>query len=126
MFDLKNVSFQSEGKNPKTLLGDISVSFPTGEFSAIVGHNGSGKSTLLKLLARKNKPASGQITLDTQILDTHSTRDFARKVAYLPQSPIVPATLVCANWSPLAAIRGAVLLAATGRTIMKRSNAPWK
>ena len=93
MFDLKNVSFQSEGKNPKTLLGDISVSFPTGEFSAIVGHNGSGKSTLLKLLARKNKPASGQITLDTQILDTHSTRDFARKVAYLPQRPIVPAHL---------------------------------
>ena len=93
MFDLKNVSFQSEGKNPKTLLGDISVCFPTGEFSAIVGHNGSGKSTLLKLLARKNKPASGQITLDTQILDSHSTRDFARKVAYLPQSPIVPAHL---------------------------------
>jgi iron complex transport system ATP-binding protein len=47
----------------------------------------------LKLLARKNKPASGQITLDTRILDTHSTRDFARKVAYLPQSPIVPAHL---------------------------------
>lgn len=90
MFDLKNVSFQSEGKNPKTLLDDISASFPTGKFNAIVGHNGSGKSTLLKLLARKNKPASGQITLDTQILDSHGTRDFARKVAYLPQSPIVP------------------------------------
>ena len=59
----------------------------------ILGKPNAGKSTLLKLLARKNKPASGQITLDTQILDTHSTRDFARKVAYLPQSPIVPAHL---------------------------------
>ncbi|WP_417811580.1 ABC transporter ATP-binding protein [Thalassospira alkalitolerans] len=93
MFDLKNVSFQSDGKNPKTLLGDITVSFPTGEFSAIVGHNGSGKSTLLKLLARKNKPASGQITLDATVLGDHSTRDFARKVAYLPQNPITPTHL---------------------------------
>lgn len=90
MFDLKDVTFKSDGKHPKTLLDDITVSFPTGEFSAIVGHNGSGKSTLLKLLARKNKPASGDITLDRAALAGHGTRDFARKVAYLPQNPVVP------------------------------------
>ena len=90
MFDLKNVCFKSDGKNPKTLLDDITVSFPTGSFSAIVGHNGSGKSTLLKLLARKNKAHSGSIELDTQVLSNHGTRDFARKVAYLPQNPVVP------------------------------------
>lgn len=90
MFDLKDVRFQSDGKHPKTLLDDITVSFPTGSFSAIVGHNGSGKSTLLKLLARKNKPASGNIHLDQTALGEHGTRDFARKVAYLPQNPVVP------------------------------------
>ena len=90
MFDLKDVTFKSDGKHPKTLLDDITVSFPTGEFSAIVGHNGSGKSTLLKLLARKNKPASGDIHLDRAALAGHGTRDFARKVAYLPQNPVVP------------------------------------
>ena len=90
MFDLKDVVFKSDGKNPKTLLSDISVNFPTGAFSAIVGHNGSGKSTLLKLLARKNKKHSGTITLDNAALESHGTRDFARKVAYLPQNPVVP------------------------------------
>lgn len=90
MFDLKDVTFQSDGKNPKTLLDTITVDFPTGAFSAIVGHNGSGKSTLLKLLARKNKLAAGTITLDGLALDEHGTRDFARKVAYLPQNPVVP------------------------------------
>lgn len=90
MFDLKDIAFKSDGKNPKTLLNDISVTFPTGAFSAIVGHNGSGKSTLIKLLARKNKPASGAIKLDGQELSHHGTRDFARKVAYLPQNPVVP------------------------------------
>ncbi|MCC9623883.1 ABC transporter ATP-binding protein [Thalassospira sp. MA62] len=90
MFELKDVTFKSDGKHPKTLLDDITISFPTGAFSAIVGHNGSGKSTLLKLLARKNKAASGDIHLDQQVLDDHGTRDFARKVAYLPQNPVVP------------------------------------
>jgi iron complex transport system ATP-binding protein len=90
MFDLKDVIFKSDGKNPKTLLSDITVTFPTGAFSAIVGHNGSGKSTLLKLLARKNKKQSGTITLAGAVLESHGTRDFARKVAYLPQNPVVP------------------------------------
>jgi len=90
MFDLKDVAFKSDGKKPKTLLENITVGFPTGAFSAIVGHNGSGKSTLIKLLARKNKPASGTIQLDGQDLAVHGTRDFARKVAYLPQNPVVP------------------------------------
>jgi len=90
MFDLKDVAFKSDGKKPKTLLENITVGFPTGAFSAIVGHNGSGKSTLIKLLARKNKPASGVIKLDGQNLADHGTRDFARKVAYLPQNPVVP------------------------------------
>ncbi len=90
MFDLKDVTFKSDGKNPKTLLDGITVAFPTGAFSAIVGHNGSGKSTLLKLLARKNKAHAGTLALDGQNLVDHGTRDFARKVAYLPQNPVVP------------------------------------
>jgi iron complex transport system ATP-binding protein len=90
MFDLKDVGFRTEGKAAKTLLSDISVSFPTQAFSAIVGHNGSGKSTLLKILARKYRQFSGDIHMGEKALTDHSIRDFARKVAYLPQNPTVP------------------------------------
>ncbi|MDP2696973.1 ABC transporter ATP-binding protein [Thalassospira sp.] len=90
MFDLTNVGFQTDGKNPQTLLSDISVTFPAQKFTAIVGHNGSGKSTLLKLLARKTTPQEGRILLDGHDLATRRIREFSRKVAYLPQNPVVP------------------------------------
>lgn len=54
-------------------------------FTVILGHNGSGKSTLMNLIARQFTPDSGGIELDGQPLDTYCQRDFARRVAFLPQ-----------------------------------------
>ncbi|OCF32364.1 ABC transporter [Kwoniella heveanensis BCC8398] len=38
----------------KTILNDVSVSFPAGEISAILGPSGAGKSTLLQLIAGRS------------------------------------------------------------------------
>jgi iron complex transport system ATP-binding protein len=69
----------------------VSVDLPTDGLTAIIGPNGSGKSTLLKAFARVLKPSSGTLTLGGT--DIHSLRgkQFARRVALLPQNPQTPA-----------------------------------
>lgn len=81
-FALRNVSFRVHGR---TLLHPLSLTFPVGKVTGLIGHNGSGKSTLLKMLGRHQPPSEGEILLDEQPLENWSSKAFARKVAYLPQ-----------------------------------------
>ena len=74
----------------RTVLDQLSVEVPPGKVTAIVGANGCGKSTLLRGLARLLKPTSGSILLDGNDIHTRSTRDVARVVGLLPQSPLAP------------------------------------
>lgn len=68
----------------------INLALEPGEVLAIQGPNGSGKSTLMKSLARQLKPSSGSITLDGQNIWNMNIVDFARQVAYVPQSMETP------------------------------------
>ena len=81
-FTLNNLSFRVPGR---TLLHPLSLTFPAGKVTGLIGHNGSGKSTLLKMLGRHQPPSEGDILLDDQPLASWSSKAFARKVAYLPQ-----------------------------------------
>lgn len=73
--------------NGRTLLGPLDLMIEPGRIIAILGHNGSGKSTLLKALARQESPDAGDIRFLGRAIRTWSARDFARKLAWLPQSP---------------------------------------
>lgn len=81
-FSLDRVTFRVPGR---TLLHPLSLTFPAGKVTGLIGHNGSGKSTLLKMLGRHQPPSDGDILLDGQPLDSWGSKAFARKVAYLPQ-----------------------------------------
>jgi iron-chelate-transporting ATPase len=81
-FSLTDVTFRVPGR---TLLHPLSMTFPVGKVTGLIGHNGSGKSTLLKMLGRHQKPSDGEIHLNNHPLDSWSSKEFARKVAYLPQ-----------------------------------------
>lgn len=60
----------------------------------IIGSNGCGKSTLLKTIARIITPKKGEIKLDGVSLKAQAPKEIAKKMAVLPQSPIVPSGLL--------------------------------
>ena len=57
------LSGQARESRTRQVLRDLSVTFPVGELSVIVGRSGCGKSTLLKLLAGQEQPDSGELVL---------------------------------------------------------------
>ncbi|EKX56763.1 Ferric hydroxamate ABC transporter, ATP-binding protein FhuC [Rhodobacter sp. AKP1] len=71
----------------RTLLGPLDLQIEPGLMTAILGHNGSGKSTLLKVLARQDCPDAGEVLFKGQPIGSWPSRDFARKLAWLPQNP---------------------------------------
>ncbi|WP_420963397.1 ABC transporter ATP-binding protein [Brucella sp. IR073] len=81
-FRVEGLSLTIDGK---AILRDVSLPFPKGELIGILGHNGSGKSTLMRIMARQQKPTAGRIQVFDEDLDKLAERDFARRVAYLPQ-----------------------------------------
>ena len=68
-----------------------------GTITAIIGPNGCGKSTLLRALARLLKPAGGAVLLDGKHIDELPTREVAKIVGLLPQTPVAPQGLTVAD-----------------------------
>ena len=52
------------GEATVTALDNVTVGFPAGKLTAIMGPSGSGKSTLMHLLAGLDTPTAGSVTLD--------------------------------------------------------------
>ena len=53
-----------EGEAAVRALDGVSVEFPKGRFTAIMGPSGSGKSTLMHILAGLDRPSSGTVVID--------------------------------------------------------------
>lgn len=66
---LENLSFRYSPISPDVLT-DVSITFPRGKTTAIVGSSGSGKTTLLKLLLGFYPPSQGKILISGSQLDT--------------------------------------------------------
>jgi putative ABC transport system ATP-binding protein len=78
------------GGRTLTILDDVTLSVPAGEFLAILGPSGSGKSTLLALLAGLDRPTSGTVELDGEPIQSLSEDALAllrrSKVGFVFQS----------------------------------------
>ena len=69
---------------------DLTLRLPPGRITTIVGANACGKSTLLRGLARLMAPSSGRVLLDGQPISSLPSRQVARTLGLLPQSPTAP------------------------------------
>ena len=67
-------------------LHDATVTLPASGFVTIAGPNGAGKSTLLGIFAGLRHPYKGECQYRGVEISRWSRREFARKVAFLPQS----------------------------------------
>jgi len=67
-------------------LYDASFEFPRSGLISIAGPNGAGKSTLLGILAGLRSPYRGSCMFAGREVRQWPKRDFARRVAFLPQS----------------------------------------
>jgi putative ABC transport system ATP-binding protein len=91
MIQLKNVTkIVRSGTEDLTILDDVSMEIPDGQFVAVTGASGSGKSTLLGLIAGLDAPSSGEILIDGEPITTMSEDALARirseKVGFIFQS----------------------------------------
>lgn len=87
MIELKNVS---SGYGGTPVIDDITLKFPQGIVTVLLGPNGCGKSTLLKTALGIVPASSGKILYDGQDICSLTSRDIAKKAAYLSQSRNVP------------------------------------
>ncbi len=78
------------GYDGSPIIQGLDLQIPPGRITALVGPNGCGKSTLLRGLARLLKPQGGAVYLDGKAIHRLNTRDVARQVGLLPQSPLAP------------------------------------
>lgn len=65
------------------LLSDVSLFFPMGTITAILGPNGSGKTTFFKTIKHIWKPTSGSVTWDNRPIDSAVDQT----ISFVPQNP---------------------------------------
>ncbi|MGD6803798.1 ABC transporter ATP-binding protein [Rossellomorea vietnamensis] len=71
----------------------LNLDIPEGQITTIIGPNGCGKSTILKTLARILRAKRGAVFLDGKEIHSASTKEIAKKMAILPQTPEAPSGL---------------------------------
>ncbi|QNA93468.1 MULTISPECIES: ABC transporter ATP-binding protein [unclassified Microbacterium] len=85
------------GYGGRGVLVGLDVRIPDGELTVIVGPNACGKSTLLRALARLLPATGGRVLLDGGDITRLSTKEVARRMGLLPQSPLAPEGITVAD-----------------------------
>ena len=74
--EIDHVTF---GYDPsRVILGDLSLRFPRGKVTAILGGSGCGKTTLLRLIGGMYRPSRGRVVFDGETVDTRNPEQLHR------------------------------------------------
>lgn len=108
-----------------TVLDGVSLSFPAGKRTAIVGHSGSGKSSIASMLVRFYDPMSGRVLLDGQDLSTFDLHWLRQQISVVKQEPFmfnqsvfenIAVGLTGPRWTGLSASEKTVLVERAAKT----------
>ncbi|KAI1262755.1 P-loop containing nucleoside triphosphate hydrolase protein [Xylariaceae sp. FL1019] len=106
--EMNKLSFTYPSKRSRPILRDLSLSFPAGSLTVIVGSSGCGKSTIASLILglhipdppSRSMPSEAFVhpltfaSISIQQLDTHSLRNH---IGYVPQTPFLFPASIAAN-----------------------------
>jgi iron complex transport system ATP-binding protein len=73
----------------RVALDSVDLGIATGEWLSLIGPNGAGKSSLLQALVGIT-PSTGSILVDGSPISAWSRGERARRIAYVPQDPLMP------------------------------------
>lgn len=73
-----------------TVVSHLNLKIPEGKVTSLIGPNGCGKSTILKAAGRIISPKGGSVLLDGSDIQTLPTREVAKRMSILPQTPVAP------------------------------------
>lgn len=91
MIQLSNITKTvRSGDEDLTILSNVSIEIPDGQFVALTGASGSGKSTLLGLIAGLDSASSGSILIDDEEITSMNEDGLAKirskKIGFIFQS----------------------------------------
>jgi iron complex transport system ATP-binding protein len=89
VLSLERLTVELGGRN---VVDGVSFAVERGEWVTVIGPNGAGKSTLLRSVAGLIGHR-GRIALDGEELRRLGRREVARRVAIVPQSPLMPVAM---------------------------------
>jgi len=87
--EMIDVTFAYPSRPTVPILDNVTMYFPEGDTTFIVGGSGSGKSTVAQLLTGMYSQQSGQITLDQQDIQVLDERFARQHIALVSQSCIM-------------------------------------
>jgi phospholipid/cholesterol/gamma-HCH transport system ATP-binding protein len=76
LIEVDHVTFGYDGR--RTILSDLSLDFPRGKVSALLGGSGCGKTTLLRLIGGSHAPTAGEVRFDGERIDAHDRAQMYR------------------------------------------------
>jgi phospholipid/cholesterol/gamma-HCH transport system ATP-binding protein len=86
LIEIDHVSFGYDAR--RTILKDVTLNFPRGKVTAILGGSGCGKTTLMRLIGGVHAPTSGEVRFDGKPVNTNDRAqlyEFRRRLGMLFQ-----------------------------------------
>jgi iron complex transport system ATP-binding protein len=91
LVDVRGVTVAyASGKREIVALREVSLGLAAGEVLGLVGPNGCGKTTLIRAVTKVVSPENGEIRLCGDPIASLSQIEIARRVAVVPQEPVLP------------------------------------
>lgn len=87
MINISNLRVQYD---KKIVINKLNLTIKEGLITTVVGPNGCGKSTLLKVMSKNLAFQSGNVKINNKDIKKLKTKDLAKQLALLPQSPKIP------------------------------------